>query len=116
MPTWPVSLPQYPLQEGYKEAPGANVIESQVDAGPPKRRRRYTKRNDPHTMIFELDDTQLATFKSFYGTTLQDGNLSFDYVHPAEAVLATWQFQGQPEYRSVGGPLYQVVCQLLRTG
>ena len=37
---WPISLPQRPLQEGYQESPGWDVVTSDFDVGLTRQRRR----------------------------------------------------------------------------
>ncbi len=82
MTTWPASLPQQFERQSVQEEMENNVIETPMDYGPPKRRRRTTT-NVSHlsgTMI--MSETQIAAFKTFYYTTLQEtGNFDFPDPH-----------------------------------
>lgn len=114
MASWPSSLPQLPLVDGYQEQAGQNVIRSQVDSGPMKRRRRFTTSRDRFQMVFEMESAELSIFKDFFRFTLAHGALSFDYQHPQELVPATFAFVGEPAYRCIGGTIWQVQCVLER--
>ncbi len=41
-PVWPPSLPQRPLAQGFSEQAPDTLIRTQMEAGPPKVRRRFT--------------------------------------------------------------------------
>lgn len=112
---WPATLPQIPLVEGYLERFGPNTIRTPMDWGPAKRRRRFTKSHDPHQFAFEVDGTQLATFKAFYKTTILHGALSFDYTHPTDGVTATFAMLDEPNIVPVGGNYYRVSFSAERT-
>lgn len=112
---WPIGIPQLPLSEGYEEKPGANVIRTQMDVGH-KARRRFTVAQDPHKMIFEMEQTELATFKTFFTNTIAAGALPFELTHPREGTLAVFVFTDEPNYRNVGGTIWQVGCPLKRIG
>ncbi len=59
-----------------------NFIESDMEIGPPKVRRRNTKRNDKFTGNIFFTKTELDIFFQFYNTTLQDGSLTFLFNDP----------------------------------
>ena len=42
-PTWPASLPQYVQEGGYQETLQDQTVESNMETGPAKIRRRFTK-------------------------------------------------------------------------
>lgn len=114
MPTWPVSLPQKPLRDGYEEAEPSGAIRSQTDTGPPKQRNRYSATIKPFRMTIEVDSNQLDTFQAFYRTTLGNGVLPFDWTHPRTAAAIAFRFDaGQPPITtSVGANQYRVSMML----
>ena len=103
MATWPASLPEYVLEQGYSETAPDQSIESNMDAGPAKQRRRFTTNFRPIKATIRCEDTQVATFETFYYTTLEGGTLPFAWVHPRTRVACTMRFRKPaPTYRPVG--------------
>lgn len=107
VPTWPASLPQRVDQNGYREGAADNVIRTDMAYGPQKRRRRGTAAPKPITIEVILDPDQWGTFLSFYEDTLNDGALSFEWVHPRTQETAMFGFTAGYEARAVGR--YQIV-------
>lgn len=93
MPTWPASLPQFVLEQGYSESLPEQTVETPMDAGPAKIRRRFTAQVSKFQLTVACDQTQAATFDGFYLTTLQGGSLSFDWVHPVTRVAEVFRFR-----------------------
>lgn len=77
--TWPVTLPQTPLAE-YTENNGVLIIQTPMDAGPAKRRRRGEL---PTTFScgFHMTSTQVGTLETFVKTTIS-GTARFYFTHP----------------------------------
>jgi hypothetical protein len=103
MPAWPASLPQYVLQQGYNEQLSDNLVETQMDAGPGKTRRRFTATVKQFGVTLEMDATQAATFEAFYETTLKQGSIPFDWVHPRTRAALTFKFKKPAPRVSVRG-------------
>jgi hypothetical protein len=93
---WPGSLPQYVLEAGYQETLEDQIIETQMDAGVAKIRRRFTGAYRRFTVTVQMDATQAATFEAFYLTTLKGGSLPFDWVHPRTQAAKTFRFRRPP--------------------
>lgn len=96
MPTWPTSLPQYVLEQGYNEQLPDQTVETQMDTGPVKVRRRFTVAPRRFGVVVVMDPDQIAVFEEFYGDTLAGGSLSFDWVHPRTRVSKTFRFRKPP--------------------
>jgi len=94
--SWPSGLPQLPLV-GVAEEHLANYIESDVDAGPPKRRRNTTKRRIIQTVSLEFTGAQYAIFKTFYQDTLEDGALTFDWTDAVDDTAVEFRFAEPPQ-------------------
>jgi hypothetical protein len=107
-PVWPITLPQYVLEQGYQENMPDNNIESSVDAGLPKARPRFTAPFQKMTFGVQMDAGQVATFTDFYKNVLATGSQPFDWVHPYTRQACTFRFtKPVPQATSQGGT-YQV--------
>lgn len=114
MPTWPSSLPQFALRNGYQEGlAGNSLLITDMDAGRPKRRNRYSADVKPLTIVLSLTSDELDTFETFYETDLARGSLSFDYPHPRKGGTVSVGFRQRPEpVRPDGALTYRLVMQL----
>jgi hypothetical protein len=109
---WPGSLPQRALKNGYMEKPRKIALRTQMDAGTAKTRRRFTAGPAPIDVQFRMSSAQVDTVLGFYGDTLADGALPFDWLHPRTQVLATWRFLEEPSVSPIDGPWFAVSCKL----
>ena len=112
MPAWPGSLPTEPLVKGYQEGREDTKIRSPMDYGPAKVRRRTTAAVTKFVAGFILDDTDLATFETFYITTLNDGSLSFTWTHPRTGAAITVRFVKSYSIEAVGNSLYKAAAEM----
>lgn len=103
MVSWPSTLPDDVLIEGYREQPPKNVIRTQMDQGPAKVRRRST--TGPRMLRVSLDLTraQVDTLDSFFRTDLEDGALRFDWTHPRTQAAVQMRFVEPPQYTPLTG-------------
>jgi hypothetical protein len=105
MPVWPVSLP--PLgQTGAQIAADDSVLRSQMDAGPPTRRNRFTAITKSVSYIITLDGEQVETLDGFFHDTLRNGALSFDWIDPRNDSAAVFAFASPPQYTGLVGAEY----------
>jgi hypothetical protein len=114
MPSWPTTLPEYVLEGGYSEQLPKNTIETEMDAGPMKTRRRFTKvfRKFQVTMI--MDPAQAGVFETFYLTTCGSGSVPFDWLHPRTRANMSFRFtQPPPQYQPFGGNYVRVAFSLM---
>ena len=104
MPSWPSGIPHTPLAESYSFEPVPQAISTQMDSGPPKRRRRFSVAYGTHSMSFILTGSQRATFQTFYLTTIAGGSLAFTgLADPTDGTAATFQFAngGDPRWAAL---------------
>ena len=87
--SWPSTLPQKPLGDGFSEQPPDLVVRSPMDVGLAKMRRRATAGPSRLQMSFLMTATQLATFRSFIADDLQGRVLPFTWMHPLTAAPGT---------------------------
>lgn len=78
--TWPVTLPQKPLNGSFSESYGFNYIQTPMDAGPSKIRKRSNKANQM-SMTFLMTTAQIGYLNTFLETTI-GGVARFYFDHP----------------------------------
>ena len=101
--TWPDSLPAYIIEDGYQEQAASLTIESSVDQGAPKSRRRFTALYIPMTMTIITDQDGRAAFDEFYYTTTSIV-LPWNWVHPMSQAAVVMRFRlPPPSYVPQGG-------------
>lgn len=94
-PIWPVTLPEYVLQSGYREDKQDQALRSPMDGGSTKTRRRFTARFDTIDVRMRMSNEQVTLFETFYETTLKGGTLNFDWLHPRRRTAKTMQIVGK---------------------
>ena len=75
--TWPITLPDNFLQSGYQEGNINNIVETSMDEGPTKRRKKNTRAYKPITGKMTIDTTQKAIFQNFFTEDIAYGALPF---------------------------------------
>ena len=112
---YPTSLPEFVLEEGYSEKLNDQTIESQMESGSVKVRRRFTKQIRKFSIVLMLNESQLATFEDFWQNSLNGGSLPFDWLHPLTRQSLTLRFRNPaPSYTPAGGA-YMRVSMVLET-
>ncbi len=107
--SWPGTLPSYALEGGYQERFQDQTIESQMDTGPAKIRRRFTKAIRFFSITMLMTPSQVDTFETFWNTTLKGGSLPFDWLHPRTRAAMSFRFRKPaPSYTVIGGTNVQV--------
>lgn len=109
---WPPGLPQDVLVEGYDEQMPNVVIRTQMDAGPPKVRRRYTAGIRTLSFSIDLSRDQAGLFDAFFNDTLKGGSLAFKWVHPRTRAVCRLRFTQPPSLRPVSGRLWTAACKM----
>lgn len=107
MPVWPPSLPQQLSRRGYREALPDNVIRTTVDAGPEKRRPRFTAAVKPLRGSMVMTSVQLDTLEAFQAM-IASGAEAFDFPSPRGAGIVSVAFAQPPSWINVGGDNYRV--------
>lgn len=103
-PTWPASLPQYVQEGGYQEQLQDQTVESQMDTGPAKIRRRFTKSIRKFQITLLMTAAQADAFETFWQDTCLGGSIPFNWVNPRTRVPATLRFRNPaPQFSTVGG-------------
>ncbi len=111
MATWPSTLPQEFMEDGYSESPPDNLIRTQTDTGPGKIRKRSTaaSRKIQGQLLFTA--AQKTIFESFFETTIGYGSLAFDCpLRTGEE--EEMRFTSLPSYSPAGGGDFLVTLNL----
>ena len=83
MTTWPESLPQLPLKDGYSEDFPDTVHRSSMEVGPAKMRQRISAQVRSTVWPLYLETSEMVdTLEELYNDTLFGGTLPFEHPHP----------------------------------
>jgi hypothetical protein len=111
---WPEDLPQTVEEGSYREIPQTNMIRSPMDAGPAKRRRRFTRRRDQFQFNLHLTAAELEIFENFAFGTCSGAVDKFSWVHPRTGFPAEFAFLETPSWSGDEG-YFLVTFKLERT-
>ncbi len=100
MDTWPATLPQRLSCDTSVQDDESRAI-SDMDAGPASVRNRFTAITQTVKGSMVLTGTQLTTFNTFFRTTINNGSLSFIWIHPFTEEVATIRFKSKPEWKCI---------------
>ena len=99
---WPVELPQW-VRAGATYESGRNAIRTEVDQGPAKVRKRFTRGVGKVTLNLELTDAQAERLRVFYendtsGTPYGTGGgtMPFEHVDPVLGTAHDYRFLEPP--------------------
>jgi len=110
--TWPGGLPQDILQGTYTEQPPDVVVRTEMSAGPAKVRRRATAGVRPVSGRIRVTKSEVATFDTFFDSTLKGGALRFDWKNPRTGTSKELRFTGRPEYAALSDDLFEITLPL----
>ena len=105
---WPTELQDYLNEENFQLTEGETNVETAMDVGPKKRRRRITNGVDQMTCSILVKKAEYNIFKNFYRVTLGGGIKEFEFNNPITETLETWRFTATPRYSSVGGGNFRI--------
>jgi hypothetical protein len=109
--TWPPTLQDKLNEEAFSFTHGETKLRSDMDVGPAKVRRRYTKSVDPISCTIDVTQGEYSDFDYFYRTTLNGGVNQFTFDHPITGVPTDFRIVGTPQTRSIGGGNFRVSMQ-----
>lgn len=112
--TWPETLPQKLLVDGFSSQLPTGSIRVEMDSGPAFQRQRYTSSVEPIQGSIWVTKGQYQTFKNFYVTSLAQGSLPFNWVHPITEETVEMQFDvsNPPRISAKSGILFRVDMNL----
>ena len=80
--SWPTSLPQRPLVDGYKRTLPNNLLRSSMDTGADKVRKRGRFKPQIVNCSYVLTNAQRNTLENFIHGSLAEGAICFNWPHP----------------------------------
>ena len=83
-------------------------VEDQASVGSPRRRARFTRSLRAYKLTLRLTTAEFATLETFYDTTLENGILTCNWVHPLSAVSYEVLLDGAPQEKHLQADLYDV--------
>jgi hypothetical protein len=111
---FPASLQQKFNEQGFSNKFGETVIRTNVEVGPAKVRRRYTKAIDLYRSTINLKYDDWQTLKDFYDVTLNGGALPFNFENPMTQTQEEFRFVTSPDLAPLGGEWFRVTLDLER--
>ena len=105
MSVWPITLPQKFEQEGFTDSEPDLFVKTEMDAGPPKLRRRFTVSHHPISGTMIMTAYQKAVFRTFYRAY---GSQKIVFPDPDSDGTINIIFTGIPEYISYSSTYWQV--------
>lgn len=108
METWPPQFQDLINEENFGVTLGNTTVRSEVDAGPPKVRSRFTDGIDQYTTSIYLDYDDIGDLLNFYKVTLANGSLTFGFNDPFTGVLTEYRFLEPPQISPRGGRTFTV--------
>jgi hypothetical protein len=96
---WPASLPQ--CMENYSEKASPVTVRTNVEEGPSKIRRRFTKRLVRGQVTMTMNITQRNTLDDFFYIDLNGGVSSFIFPHPWRGTDKVWTMVDAPDFSNV---------------
>lgn len=100
--TWPITLQDKLNEAGFSLEIPNQYIETDMDVGPKKRRRRTTASLERISCSIWIEKSDYVTFKNFFDVTLAGGTLPFEFEHPFTGVLTEFTMSN-PSITPVGG-------------
>ena len=98
---WPGNINNCWTIAGYAEVDRPVVIRSEMEAGAPKVRRRFTKQITMINASVTLTIAEVAAFKAWFRTVLQGGVKRFDFTLPTEQAVSELRFISPPAFTPI---------------
>ena|ERR1043165_296524 len=105
---WPEELQQILNQDGFQLQMGKTTIETEMDVGMPKVRRRSTRPIDIIQASIDITYSEYADLKLFYNTTTNGGVEVFTMDHPITGEEGEFRMSSPPVLVPMGGGKFKV--------
>lgn len=105
---WPVALPS--CAESWQEIDVPVTVRTQMDVGPPKVRRRFTRTMRGVQVRFTMDHAQAMALRDFFELDLQGGVLEHTFRHPFSGDVESFRFTEAPTIASEGALACAISC------
>jgi hypothetical protein len=112
MATWPGSLPQTPLLQGFSQQLEDNLLRTEMDAGKDKVRRRFTAGIMPVKISMVLATAQKDILITFFDTTVTGGADEFDWDDHLNGGVVQYRFLSPSSFRRLSGAYWSADMEL----
>ncbi|MDR2186406.1 MAG: hypothetical protein LBO80_12185 [Treponema sp.] len=109
---WPDDLPVTLTIAGLRGQYKDPVIRTDMDMGPAKTRRRYTRPPKQYSGTIVVDEAGRQRLEYFYRITTGYGALRFAFANPQTLELREYRFTAPPDESGTGDGLYAVSLRL----
>lgn len=100
--TWPSNFQQLINEQGFQIEFGETLLRSDMDIGPKKVRRRFTRPIDMYSTTINIYQSEAIAFRQFFNTTLNGGATSFYFTDPFTNVVEVFRFTKPPSISPIG--------------
>jgi len=105
---WPATLPA--CAETWEEKAQPVTVRTNMDAGPPKVRRRFTRTLRTVRVGFTVDHAQAMALREFFEVDTQGGVLEHQFRHPFRDTVESFRFMEAPTISSAGALACAISC------
>ena len=109
--TWPAQLQDKLDQDSFTFKIGETSIRTEMDIGPAKVRRRFTKSVDALQCQIRMTYSDFQYVYNFWDLDLNGGAGTFYFNHPFTGVQTVFRMVGPPEISPLGGTEFIVSMQ-----
>lgn len=107
MTDWPTDIPAELEMDGYQEPFSDGSLKTNMDAGPPKRRRRFSAQVKEISGNLILTGSEVTLLETFYYDTVKQVE-RFNFIHPRKGTIIEVIFNGAPSVSAIGPDLFRV--------
>lgn len=105
---WPAGLPD--CAETWEEVDQPTTVRTQMQSGPPKVRRRFTRTLRQVRVGFTMNHAQAMQLRDFFELDLQGGVNEHTFRHPFRDALENFRFMEAPRIANLGALACSVSC------
>jgi hypothetical protein len=105
---WPAGLPD--CAQSWEEKDIPVTVRTQMEVGPPKVRRRFTRTMRAVQVGFTMDHAQAMALRDFFEIDLQGGVLEHSFRHPFRGDVESFRFVEAPTITAEGALACVVSC------
>lgn len=105
---WPAGLPD--CAESWEEFDQPVTVRTNMEIGPPKVRRRFTRTMRGVRVSFTMDHAQAMQLRDYFEVDLQGGVLEHSFRHPFRGGVEAFRFVEAPRIANLGALACTVQC------
>lgn len=109
---WTDVSPALPINfeyNSFNETQQDGSVETNMDTGPSKKRRRFTSVTEAYGGSMTMDSSQKAAFKTFFQSILKQGSLTFNFPNPVSTGTIEVRLIGTPKYKALENSYWSIM-------